>query len=169
MGIPEFWIYIWFWVCHDSEYARVTQGSEYAWIILGNACVWVCLNFPEYPWIFVNMPKSARMTFLRFLISPFPHLFYIHFSCYTLMIFLMMLPVILLSMVMILLSFLSVIRHLIYDNNLNCPLNLNLIYETLWTRARSGLLISILGKLSWFCLMGLITLVLLMWKWIGLF
>ena len=148
MGIPEFWIYTWFWVCHDSEYARVTQGSEYAWIIPENACVWVCLNFPEYPWIFVNMPKSAWMTFLHFLISPFPHLFYIHFSCYTLMTFLIMLPVILLSMVMILLSILSVIRHLIYGNNLNCPLNLNLIYETLWIRARSGLLISILGKLS---------------------
>ena len=34
---------------------------------------------------------------------------------------------------------------------------------------RSGLLISMLGKLSWFCLTGLITMVLLMWKWMGLF
>ena len=80
---------------------------------------------------------------------------------YTLMIFLM-LYVILLSLLMRLLSILSAIRHLICGNNLNWLLNLNLIYETLWTGARSGLLISMLGKLSWFRLTGLITLVLLM-------
>ena len=51
-----------------------------------------------------------------------------------------MLSVILLSMLMILLSILSVIRHLICGNNLNELMNLNLIYETLWTGARSGLL-----------------------------
>ena len=34
---------------------------------------------------------------------------------------------------MILLSILSVIRHLICGNNLNWLLNMNLIYETLWT------------------------------------
>ena len=38
-----------------------------------------------------------------------------------------------------------------------------------WTGVRSGLLISMLGKLSWFRLTGLITMVLLMWKWMGLF
>ena len=74
----------------------------------------------------------------------------------------MMLSVILLSMQVILLSILNVIWHLICGNNLNLLLNLNLIYETLWTGARSALLISILGKLSWFGLNGLITLVLLM-------
>ena len=73
----------------------------------------------------------------------------------------MMLSVILLSMLMILLSILSVIRYLICGNNLNLLLNLNLIYETLWTRVRIGL-ISLLGKLSWFCLTRLITMVLLM-------
>ena len=57
----------------------------------------------------------------------------LHFSYYTLMTFLMMLSVILLSILMILLPFLSVIRHLICDNNLNWLLNLNLIYETVWT------------------------------------
>ena len=51
---------------------------------------------------------------------------------------------------------------LIGGNNLIWLLNLNLIYETLWTGVRSGLLISMLGKLSWFRLTGLITLVLLM-------
>ena len=34
---------------------------------------------------------------------------------------------------------------------------------------RSGLLISMLGKLSWFRFTGLITVVLLMRKWMGLF
>ena len=68
---------------------------------------------------------------------------------YTLMIFLM-LYVILLSLLMRLLSILSAIRHLICGNNLNWLLNLNLIYETLWTGARTGLLISVLGKLNWF-------------------
>ena len=63
---------------------------------------------------------------------------------------------------MILLSILSAIRHLICCNNLNWLLNLNLISETLWTGVRSGLLISMLGKLSWFHLTGLITMVLLM-------
>ena len=38
---------------------------------------------------------------------------------------------------------------------------LNLIYETLWTGVRSGLLISMLGKLNWFCFTGLITMVVL--------
>ena len=68
----------------------------------------------------------------------------------------------LLSMLMILLSILSVIEHLICGNNLNWLLNLNLICKTLWTGVRSGLLISMLGKLSWFHLTGLITMVLLM-------
>ena len=47
----------------------------------------------------------------------------------------MMLSVMLLSILMILLSILSVIRHLIFSNNLNWLLNLNRIYETLeWGR-----------------------------------
>ena len=50
-----------------------------------------------------------------------------HFSCYTLIIFLTMLSVILLSMLMIVLSILSVIQHLICGYNLNWLLNLNLI------------------------------------------
>ena len=87
----------------------------------------------------------------------------------TLMTFLTMLSVILLSMLMILLSILSVIRHQICGNNLNWLQNFNLIYETLWTGVRSGLLISMLGKLSLFHLTGLITMVLLMGKWMGVF
>ena len=72
----------------------------------------------------------------------------------------MMLSVILPSMQMIKLSILSAIRHLVCGNNLNWLLNLNLIYETWWIGVRSGLLISMLAKLNWSRLNGLITLVL---------
>ena len=75
-----------------------------------------------------------------------------------------MLSVTLSSMLMIL----NIIRHLICGNNYNWFLNLNMIYETLWTWMRSGLLISILEKINWFHLTGLISLVLLMWKWMSL-
>ena len=67
----------------------------------------------------------------------------LHFSYYILT-FIMMLSVILLSILMIRLSILNVIRHLIYGNNKRWLLNLNLVYEILWTEAESGLLISIL-------------------------
>ena len=43
----------------------------------------------------------------------------------------------------------------------NWLLHLNLICETLWTGARSGFLISMLEKRNWFCLIDLMTLVLL--------
>ena len=58
---------------------------------------------------------------------------------------------------------------MICGNNLNWLLNLNLIYETLWTGTGSGLLNLVLEKLHWFRLTGQTTLVLLMWKWNGLF
>ena len=67
------------------------------------------------------------------------------------------------------LSTLSVIRHLNCGNYQNWLLNLNLIYETLWAGAWSGFLISVMEKHNWFNLTGLITLMLLMWKWMGLF
>ena len=95
---------------------------------------------------------------MEFLKAPF---LVLHFSYYTLMTFLMMLPATLLFMLMILLSILSVIRHLVCGSKLNWLLNLNLIYQTLWTEARSCLLISMLDKLNWFRLTSLITLVLL--------
>ena len=65
----------------------------------------------------------------------------LHFSYYTLMTILMMLSVISLSARMILLCS-KCGKHVICGNNLNCFLNLNLIYKTLWTGARSSLLIS---------------------------
>ena len=61
-----------------------------------------------------------------------------------------MLPVILQSIQMMLTSIVSVIRHLIHDNNYSWLLNLNLTYKTLWIGAGSGLLISMLKKLNWF-------------------
>ena len=69
----------------------------------------------------------------------------------------------------ILLSILCVTRQLICGNNYNWLLKLNLIYGTLWAGAEKGLFISMLEKLIWFCLTGVITLVLLIWKWVGLF
>ena len=112
----------------------------------------------EWFWI-ASLHKNIQLM-LEFLKVPF---LVLHFSSYILMTFLM-LPVILLSMLMILLSNLSAIRHLICGNNQDWLLNLNLIYETLWTGPVSSLLISMLEKLNWFCLIGLITLVLLTWK-----
>ena len=85
----------------------------------------------------------------------------LHFTYYTLMMFLMMLSVILLSMLMILLSTLKCDQTSNLWQQPELALNLNLIYETLWTGAGSGLLISMLEKLRWFCL-STITLVLLM-------
>ena len=50
----------------------------------------------------------------------------------------------------------TLIGHLICGNNQNWLLKLNLIYETLWTGAGSGLLILMLEKLNRFHLTGLI-------------
>ena len=120
----------------------------------------------NFEWFWMESLHKNIQLIREFLKAPF---LVLHFSYYTLMTFLMMLSVILLSMLMILLSILGVIGHLICGNNLNWLLNLNLIYETRWTGVRSGLLISMLRKLSWFRLTGLITMVLLLWKWVGLF
>ena len=112
-----------------------------------------------FKWFWMESLQKNIQLMLEFLKGPFLAL---NFSCCILMTFLMTLSVILLSMLMILLSILTVIRHLICDNSLNWLLNLNLIYKTLWTGVINGLLISLVGKLSWFCLIGLITTVVLM-------
>ena len=91
-----------------------------------------------------NIHKNIQLM-LEFLKAPF---LVLHFSYYILMTFLMMLSVVLLPMLMILLSVLSVIMHRICANNLNWLLNFNMIYEILWTGARSVLLISMPGKLN---------------------
>ena len=113
----------------------------------------------DFEWFWMESLHKNIQLMREFLKAPF---FVLRFSYYTLMTFLMMLSVILLSMLMILLSIIGVIGLLICGNNLNWLLNLNLIYETQWTGVRSGLLILMLGKLIWFCLTSLITVVLLM-------
>ena len=105
-----------------------------------------------FEWFWLGSFHKNIQLILEFLKAPF---WVQHFLYYTLTTFLMMLSVILLSVLITLLSIVSVISHL--------------IYKTLWTGARGGLLISMLGKLNWFHLSGLITLVLLMWKWMGQF
>ena len=96
----------------------------------------------DFEWFWMGSLHKNIQLMLEFLRAPF---LVLHFSYYTLMTFLMMLSAILLPMLMILLSILSVIRHLLCGNDLNLLLNLNLIYETLWTEAGSGMLISILS------------------------
>ena len=89
----------------------------------------------DFEWFWMGSIHKNIQLMLEFLKGSF---LVLHFSCYILMTFLMMLSVILLSMLMIVLSILSVIRHLICSNNLNWLLNLNLIYETLWTLSLSS-------------------------------
>ena len=115
-----------------------------------------------FEWFWMESPHKNIQLMLEFLKAPF---LVLHFSCYTLMTFLTMLSLILLSMLMILLFILSVTRHLISGNNLNWLLNLNLIYKIRWTGVKSSLLVSMLGKLSWFRLTSLIAMVLLM-RWV---
>ena len=103
-------------------------------------------------WFWMESLHNNIQLMLDFLKTQF---LVLHFSCCILMTFLMMLSVISQSKLMIPFSLLSVIRHLICGSNLNWLLNLNLINETLWIGV-------MLGKLSWFRLTGLITLVLLM-------
>ena len=70
----------------------------------------------SFDWFWMESLHKNIQLMLEFLKAPF---LVPHFSYYTLINFLMMLSVILLSMLMILLSILSVIRYLICGNNLN--------------------------------------------------
>ena len=106
-----------------------------------------------FKWFWMGSLHKNIQLMLEFLSGPF---LVLHFSYYTLIIFLMMLSVILLSKLLIVLSILSAIRHLISGNNQKWLLNLNLIYKTLRTGAVIGLLISMQEKLYQFCLAGLI-------------
>ena len=78
----------------------------------------------DLKWFWIESLHKNIQLMWEFLKTPF---LILHFSYYTLMIFLRMLSVVLLSMLMILLSILSMIRHLICGNKLNWLLNLNLI------------------------------------------
>ena len=108
-----------------------------------------------FEWFWMESLHKNIQLMLEFLKAPF---LVLHFSCSTLMTFLTMLSVLLLSMLIIILFALNVTRQqLELASELESNLN-----ETLWTGPRSGLLISMLGKLSWFRLTGLIIMVLLM-------
>ena len=84
----------------------------------------------------------------------------LHFSYYTFIIFLTMLSVVFLCRLMMLFFILNDMRHLIFGKN--WLLNLNLTYKKMQTGAGSGLLITMLEKRNFSCLMGLLFLVLLM-------
>ena len=115
-------------------------------------------------WFWIgNLYKNIQLM-LEFLKAP---ILAVHFSYYTLMTFLMMLSVILLSILIILLSKCHQASDLWQQLELASELESDL--KTLWTGTGSGLLISMLEKLNWFHLTSLITLVLLTWKWMGLF
>ena len=110
-------------------------------------------------WFWMKGLHKKIQLILEFLKTPF---LILHFPTVHFKTFLIMLSVILLSLLVILLSILGVIRHMTCGKNLNCLLNVSLIYETLWTVVKSGFLISMLRKLNWCRLTGLITMVLLM-------
>ena len=99
--------------------------------VISNQIFGLISSFLSNRWLRVvlheNLHKNIQLM-LEFLKAPY---LVLHFSCYTLLTFLIMLPVILLSMLMKLLSILSVVRHLICGNNMNWLLNLSLIYKTL--------------------------------------
>ena len=71
----------------------------------------------DFEWFWMESLHRNIQLIWEFFKAPF---LVLHFSYYTSMTFLIMLSVILPSMLMILLSILSVIRHLICGNNLNC-------------------------------------------------
>ena len=83
-----------------------------------------------------SLHKNIQLM-LEFLITQF---LVLHFSYSTLMIFLMMLSVTLLSKLMTLLTFLKLIRHLTCGSNLIWLLKLNLIHETLQTGTKERFL-----------------------------
>ena len=84
--LTRIWIFLWFRISQDSEYAsgcecamilniqglRIFQVYTGFRICLNNSwiclnmpeSVWIYLNVPEYTRIFVNMPKSAWMAFV---------------------------------------------------------------------------------------------------------
>ena len=76
----------------------------------------------SFGWFWMGSVHKNIQLMLEFLEAP---LLVLHFSYYTLITFQMMLFVIMLSILRILLSAVSVIKHLICDNNYNWLLNLN--------------------------------------------
>ena len=112
-----------------------------------------------FRWFWMGSLHKNSQLMLAFLKAPF---LVLHFSYYTLMTFLMVLSVLLVS-ILVILGIWSVARTRIG------------FWTWIWSskhywlrQFESSLLISMLEKLKWFRLTGLITLVLFMWKWTSL-
>ena len=112
----------------DISKARLLTGFGMQFFFRYLALFLLFSVIDDFKWFWMESLHKNIQLMLEFLKAPF---LVLHFSYYTLMIFLTMLSVMLLSMLMTLLSILSVIGHLICGNNLTWLLNLNLIYETL--------------------------------------
>ena len=97
----------------------------------------------DFEWFWMESLHKNIELMWEFLKAPF---LVLHFSYYKLMTFLMTLSVILLSMLMIILYILGGTGRLICGNNLNWLLNLNLIYERLWTGSKKWLVDFNAGK-----------------------
>ena len=107
----------------------------------------------SFEWFWMESFHKNVQLMLEFLKDTF---LVVHFSYYTLMIFLMTLP-----------SILGVVRYLIWQElELSSELESDLQDTVDWGKKR--LVISMLGKCSWFRLTGIITMVLLMSEWMGL-
>ena len=121
-------------------------------------------------WFWMESLHKNIQLILEFLNAAFLVLHSSYFTIFFLFLlaFLMMLPVILLSVLMILLSTLSLIRHSDLWKYLELAAQLESDLRDTVDWAGNNLLILMLEKLSRFCFTGLITLVLLMWKWMGL-
>ena len=119
-------------------------------------CFLSVIEGPEWFWM-GSLHKNIPLM-MEFLKAPF---LVLHFFYYTLMTFLMLLFVILLSMLMIPLSSLGAIRRLICGKKLVLASELKADLQDTGDRDRKWLVDFIVEKLDWFCLTGIITLVLL--------
>ena len=114
-------------------------------------------NSEGFHWFWMESLHKNIQLMLEFLKGPF---LVLHFSCYILMTFLMMLicNIAIYGENTILYSKCDQASDMI---NLNWLLNFNLVFKTLWTPVRSFLLISMVRKLSWFRLTSLIMVLLM--------
>ena len=121
----------------------------------------------DFRWFWMGILHKNIQFMLEFLKALFLDL---HFSYYTLVTFLVMLSVILLSMLMILLC-----SKCDQVSGLWQQLELAFELESDWSTRHcrkwqeSGFLILMMEKPNWFRVTGLITLVLFIWKWMGQF
>ena len=120
----------------------------------------------NFEWFWMGSLHTNIQLMLEFVKAPFLDL---HLSFYTLIHFLMLLSVILLSMLMILLSALKFDQasDLCQQLEMESALESDLRDTVDW--ALSDLLISVFEKFNLVHFTSLIFLVLLMWKWMGLF